>query len=301
MANFGNTLKFVARKVGTFGEVFVNTFDPVARKAALEAPKKLFAAAKQHVDDIDTFLKSPTRLSAELSKDGADAKTILEAAQKAAQAARKQADDAVKAAKEAAEALAKNPKDEALKVAAESAKQNADGLAKTAQQAEWGAMSDDALQALKSKAEAAVKDAGHGIKVDHKVEGSFWSKPFTKTASYITWGIRKPFAMTAELTGHAIEGFTKAYAWNPYVTTGAVAAAGGAYGLHQWGESQRRDALATQGMVEQAKMQQSPYQVTPQEAALLAERMSEGGSRGSMADKIMAERAALQATPVNNV
>lgn len=116
----------------------------------------------------------------------------------------------------------------------------------------------------------------------------------------LTYGVRVPFEWAGRGTARVIDGATWLYAKNPYLTTGAVAAAGGAYGLNEWQKGQRQDALQTQAQVQQAMMQsQYMNSVSPQEAALLESRFRSGGV--SMAEMEDQRRMAAQGAPATNV
>lgn len=166
---------------------------------------------------------------------------------------------------------------------------------------------EDALKPFEDAAEAAKKalkdgtekyDAllADGVITSHRTGGG----KLQKAGSYITWGIRKPFEMAGIGAARVIDGATYAFAKNPYLTTGAVAAAGTAYGLNEWQNGQRQGALETQAQVQQAMMQsQYMNSVSPHEAALLESRMRSGGV--SMAEMEEQRRAAQQGQPASNV
>ncbi|MBN8544482.1 MAG: hypothetical protein J0M34_09495 [Alphaproteobacteria bacterium] len=160
-----------------------------------------------------------------------------------------------------------------------------------------------------------LDEAGKIIKVDGKIQydivdiGKFsgrnehtgaFGRLVAGPVDYITAGIRAPFEWAGRLVGFGGRKLAVAHLSNPFLTTGTVVAAGGAYGLHEWQKGQRQDALQTQAAVQQAMMQ-SPYMnsVSPQEAALLESRFRSGGV--SMAEMEEQRRMAAQGQPATNV
>lgn len=126
-----------------------------------------------------------------------------------------------------------------------------------------------------------------------------------------TWGARKPVELATRGVSKVVDGVATLYGRAPRVTTGlAVGAAGlGVVGLVNE-RGNRNEAMERQAIAEQqyaqlqaqqaAMMAPQSYKnsVTPQESALLDERLSAGGNNGSMGDKVMADRAAAaQAAP----
>ncbi|MFZ4126109.1 MAG: hypothetical protein ACOYJ2_08615 [Rickettsiales bacterium] len=171
------------------------------------------------------------------------------------------------------------------------------------------AAADDIEKGIKRVARVedgkVVQDAKGEVLTDPVVRGDWSGKneykgPVSATVGYITAGVRAPFEWAGRLVGFGSRKLAVAHLSNPYLTTGAVVAAGGAYGLNEWQKGQRQDALQTQAQVQQAMMQsQYMNSVSPQEAALLESRFRSGGV--SMAEMEDQRRAAMQGQQATNV
>lgn len=167
-----------------------------------------------------------------------------------------------------------------------------------------------AENAYKQVASKRLGDLGHVGAATRGATGSIggaWNRMFGKS----TEGLAEAPGFLSKTAASIPNLFRKTMnsKAGPFVLVGAglTAIAGGAALWRGKQADQAQDQMAaTQEALQQQMMQ--AYQpvsyknsVNPYESALLDERMRAGGNGGAMGDKIMADRAAAQATPVGQV